>query len=56
MVKVKPNVAFEPINIENCSRILKKLTRKLESFIIVSILKIVLDYLFENLYDLLYII
>lgn len=54
MVKVKSNVAFEPINIENCSRILKKLTRKLESFIIVSILKIVLDYLFENLYDLLY--
>lgn len=61
MVKVKSNVAFEffamePVNIENCSRILKKLTRKLESFIIVSILKIVLDYLFENLYDLLYII
>lgn len=39
MVKVKSNVAFEffaiePVNIENCSRILKKLTRKLESFTI----------------------
>lgn len=48
---------MEPVNIENCSRILKKLTRKLESFTIECRIDTeILDYLFENLYDLLYII
>lgn len=32
MVKVKPNVAFELINIENCSRILKKVNSKTREF------------------------
>lgn len=32
MVKVKSNVAFERVNIENCSRILKKVNSKTREF------------------------